>query len=224
MASSTFQTVAALLLLAAAASARLVGPATRHRHDRSAFASLRGGAGETQLANVDALPFREALPWLRHVRTHGILQFLAIHDERKDESTDELCWGDEIEYQLVWLDEEEKKCRVCLRAPEVLAEIQEKEGKLGRRDGFGEAAAWHPEYGAWMLEGTPRVPYGGCALGLGHTHIVERGAHGPARAAQPARLAPPAPAGTPPTSAAWRRTCGCVASGSSRSSAATSAP
>ena len=221
MASSTFQTVAALLLLAAAASARLVGPATRH--GRSAFASLRGGAGETQLANVDALPFREALPWLRHVRTHGILQFLAIHDERKDESTDELCWGDEIEYQLVWLDEEEKKCRVCLRAPEVLAEIQEKEGKLGRRDGFGEAAAWHPEYGAWMLEGTPRVPYGGCALGLGHTR-VERGAHGPARAAQPARLAPPAPAGTPPTSAAWRRTCGSVASGSSRSSAATSAP
>ena len=162
MASS--QTVAALLLLAAAASARLVGPATRH--GRSAFASLRGGAGETQLANVDALPFREALPWLRHVRTHGILQFLAIHDERKDESTDELCWGDEIEYQLVWLDEEEKKCRVCLRAPEVLAEIQEKEGKLGRRDGFGEAAAWHPEYGAWMLEGTPRVPYGGYTADL----------------------------------------------------------
>ena len=160
MASSTFQTVAALLLLAAAASARLVG------HGRSAFASLRGGAGETQLANVDALPFREALPWLRHVRTHGILQFLAIHDERKDESTDELCWGDEIEYQLVWLDEEEKKCRVCLRAPEVLAEIQEKEGKLGRRDGFGEAAAWHPEYGAWMLEGTPRIPYGGFTADL----------------------------------------------------------
>ena len=221
MASSTFQTVAALLLLVAAASARLVGPTARH--GRSAFDTLRGGAGETQLANVDALPFREALPWLRHVRTHGILQFLAIHDERKDESTDELCWGDEIEYQLVWLDEEEKKCRVCLRAPEVLAEIQEKEGKLGRRDGFGEAAAWHPEYGAWMLEGTPRVPYGGCALGLGHTRL-ERGAHGPARAAQPALLAPPATAGTPPTSAASRRTCGCVASGSSRSSAATSAP
>ena len=120
MASSTFQTVAALLLLAAAASARLVGPTARH--GRSALERLRGGAGETQLANVDALPFREALPWLRHVRTHGILQFLAIHDERKDESTDELCWGDEIEYQLVWLDEEEKKCRVCLRAPEVLAE------------------------------------------------------------------------------------------------------
>ena len=140
MASSAFQTVAALLLLAAAASARLVGPATRH--GRSALESLRGGAGETQLANVDALPFREALPWLRHVRTHGILQFLAIHDERKDESTDELCWGDEIEYQLVWLDEEEKKCRVCLRAPEVLAEIQEKEGKLGRRDGFGEGVCF----------------------------------------------------------------------------------
>ena len=221
MASSTFQTVAALLLLAAAASARLVGPATRH--GRSAFDSLRGGAGETQLANVDALPFREALPWLRHVRTHGILQFLAIHDERKDESTDELCWGDEIEYQLVWLDEEEKKCRVCLRAPEVLAEIQEKEGKLGRRDGFGEAAAWHPEYGAWMLEGTPRVPYGGCAFGLGRTHHGARrarpGARGSARAARTSRAA-----GTPPTSAAWRRTCGCGASGLSPSSAATSAP
>ena len=45
MASS--QTVAALLLLAAAASARLVGPATRH--GRSAFDTLRGGAGDVTL-------------------------------------------------------------------------------------------------------------------------------------------------------------------------------
>ena len=219
MASSTFQTVAALLLLAAAASARLVGPATRH--GRSAFASLRGGAGETQLANVDALPFREALPWLRHVRTHGILQFLAIHDERKDESTDELCWGDEIEYQLVWLDEEEKKCRVCLRAPEVLAEIQEKEGS--------SAAA---TASARRRRGT-RSTARGCSRGRRacrtagapwawdtHTWSAARAA----RARVSARRPQARSAGTPPTSAAWRRTCGCVASGSSRSSAATSAP
>ena len=36
----------------------------------------------------------------------------------------------------------------------------------GRRDGFGEACAWHPEYGAWMIEGTPRFPYSGFTADL----------------------------------------------------------
>ena len=190
---------------------------------RSAFASLRGGAGETQLASVDALPFREALPWLRHVRTprHPAVP----RDPRRAEGR--------VDGRALLGRRDRVPARVARRGGEEVPRVparagcsprsRRRRGKLGRRDGFGEAAAWHPEYGAWMLEGTPRVPYGGCALGLGHTR-VERGARGPARATQPALLAPPATAGTPPTSAASRRTCGCVASGSSRSSAATSAP
>ena len=45
-------------------------------------------------------------------------------------------------------------------------ELSNKEEALGRRDGLGEACTWHPEYGAWMLEGTPRIPYGGFTADL----------------------------------------------------------
>ena len=56
--------------------------------------------------------------------------------------------------------------RISLRADEILADLTAKERLYGRRDGFGEACAWHPEYGAWMVEGTPRFPYSGFTADL----------------------------------------------------------
>ncbi|EOD23039.1 gamma-glutamylcysteine synthetase, partial [Emiliania huxleyi CCMP1516] len=105
--------------------------------------------------------FDEALPWLSYVREHGVQQFVAMFHDNKALTSDELLWGDEIEYHLVRLDEKQKTAKVALRAEEVLEVLRQKEHQFGRRDGFGEACSWHPEYGAWMVEGTPRVPYGG---------------------------------------------------------------
>ncbi|KAL1504363.1 hypothetical protein AB1Y20_010769 [Prymnesium parvum] len=127
---------------------------------------LRGGAGEQQLSQSEMLTFDEALPWLRYVRMHGVKQFITMFRELKDLTSDELLWGDEIEYHLVHFDVDKRTVKVALRAAEVLAELRQKEHQLGRRDGFGEACSWHPEYGAWMVEGTPRVPYGGYTADL----------------------------------------------------------
>ena len=60
------------------------------------------------------------------------------------------------------LDRPAETLLIELRAHEVLKALRSKEEELGRRDGLHmESCAWHPEYGAWMVEGTPRVPYGG---------------------------------------------------------------
>ena len=92
-----------------------------------------------------------------------MLQFISLYNQRKNDTAEELQWGDEIEYQLVAFDDESRTVRISLRADEILADLSAKERLYGRRDGFGEACAWHPEYGAWMVEGTPRFPYSGSA-------------------------------------------------------------
>lgn len=75
-------------------------------------------------------------------------------------------WGDEIEYILVTFDDKERTAKVCLRAHEILSTLQIKE----EADPEGVKSLWRPEYGAYMVEGTPGQPYGGM---LAHFNIVE---------------------------------------------------
>lgn len=106
---------------------------------------LRGGANEDQLAQAETFTFEEALPWLKFVRMHGVRQFIAHYHQLKDVESEELMWGDEIEYHLVHVDAEAKSVKILLRGTEVREELAEKEKSLGRSDGYGEACAWHPE-------------------------------------------------------------------------------
>lgn len=121
---------------------------------------------EGKLAQRATLTLRESLPWLQSARMTGVRQFIETYRALSDAQADELFWGDEIEYAVVRFDEAAKAVRISLRADELLAQLVEKESNYGRRDGFGEGASWHPEYGAWMIEGTPRLPYGGFTADL----------------------------------------------------------
>lgn len=71
-------------------------------------------------------------------------------------------WGDEVEYVILSFDDKEKRVRLCLRAPEVLAALQTAENEaLHTGHGLDELKSiWRPEYGSFMVEGTPGVPYG----------------------------------------------------------------
>lgn len=46
-------------------------------------------------------------------------QFISTYNRVKDLRGDELLWGDEVEYGIFVLDEENKKIRLSLRAKEV---------------------------------------------------------------------------------------------------------
>ncbi|KAF7727431.1 hypothetical protein EC973_007500 [Apophysomyces ossiformis] len=107
------------------------------------------------------LHWDKAKTYADHVRSHGIDQFLHIYHDMKSRSRQCLLWGDEIEYLVVSLDEENKRSRLSLRVFEMLEELQKAELDYNNGETTETPQAlWRPEYGRFMLEGTPGEPYG----------------------------------------------------------------
>ena len=98
-----------------------------------------------------------------YIRKAGVRQFISTYNRVKDLKGDELLWGDEIEYGVFILDEQNKKIRLSLRAKEIMDNLNEKEGTHMHRT---EGCNWVPEYGAWMVEATPKRPYTGFTTDL----------------------------------------------------------
>nr|XP_048701240.1 glutamate--cysteine ligase catalytic subunit isoform X2 [Caretta caretta] len=109
------------------------------------------------LSQGSPLSWEETQRHAEHVRRHGILQFLHIYRAVAERHKDVLKWGDEVEYMLVAFDHEHKKVRLSLTGEEVLHTLQEK----GERVNPNHPTLWRPEYGSYMIEGTPGQPYGG---------------------------------------------------------------
>ncbi|KAI7899812.1 glutamate-cysteine ligase-domain-containing protein [Cokeromyces recurvatus] len=107
------------------------------------------------------LPWSEAKEYADHVRKHGIEQFLNIYHSQKNKQKQSLLWGDEIEYLVVKFDDKEKTTKLSLRAFDILKNLEQPEhdfieGKTKK----APDALWRPEYGRYMIEGTPGQPYG----------------------------------------------------------------
>uniref|UniRef100_A0A493T1M2 Glutamate--cysteine ligase n=1 Tax=Anas platyrhynchos platyrhynchos TaxID=8840 RepID=A0A493T1M2_ANAPP len=109
------------------------------------------------LSQGSPLSWEETRRHAEHVRKHGILQFLHIYRALRDRHKDVLKWGDEVEYMLVKFDHENKKVRLLLCGEEVLQTLQDKGEKINPN----HPTLWRPEYGSYMIEGTPGQPYGG---------------------------------------------------------------
>ncbi|KAG0264191.1 hypothetical protein DFQ27_001375 [Actinomortierella ambigua] len=109
------------------------------------------------------MPWEEAKKYADHVRKHGIIQFLHLWEARKNDQKDTLLWGDEIEYVVVSYDEENKNARLSLRVREMLDELskEEEEALNNPEKHIVVRTSWKPEYGRYMLEGTPGTPYTG---------------------------------------------------------------
>ncbi|KAI9356225.1 glutamate-cysteine ligase-domain-containing protein [Zopfochytrium polystomum] len=105
------------------------------------------------------LPWEQARKHAPHVRKHGIAQLTNIWRRLKDRKRDRLYWGDEIEYTVVRFDEGSKIATVSLDAHDTL-EILENLEKAALQSGNPFPSSWKPEYGRYMLEGTPGQPYG----------------------------------------------------------------
>ncbi|XP_033859109.1 glutamate--cysteine ligase catalytic subunit-like [Acipenser ruthenus] len=109
------------------------------------------------LTQGSPLNWEETKKYADHVRKHGIIQFLNIYNKLKDRQKDVLKWGDEVEYMLVAMDHNYQKVRLVLSGGDVLHTLQEK----GENANPNHPTLWRPEYGSYMIEGTPGQPYGG---------------------------------------------------------------
>uniref|UniRef100_A0A8C7TE74 Glutamate--cysteine ligase n=1 Tax=Oncorhynchus mykiss TaxID=8022 RepID=A0A8C7TE74_ONCMY len=109
------------------------------------------------LSQGSPLNWEETKKYADHVRKHGIVQFLNIYNKVKERQKDVLLWGDEVEYMLIEMDEKNEKVRLVLKGGEVLETLQDK----GEKTNPNHPTLWRPEYGSYMIEGTPGQPYGG---------------------------------------------------------------
>uniref|UniRef100_A0A669DTR0 Glutamate--cysteine ligase n=1 Tax=Oreochromis niloticus TaxID=8128 RepID=A0A669DTR0_ORENI len=109
------------------------------------------------LSQGSPLNWEETRKYADHIRKHGIIQFLNIYNKLKDRQKDVLKWGDEVEYMLVEFDDKDEKVRLVLNGGDILATLQDQ----GENINPNHPTLWRPEYGSYMIEGTPGQPYGG---------------------------------------------------------------
>ena len=108
------------------------------------------------------LHWNDSLEHCHYIRRHGVLQFMATYRRLRHLANDRLFYGDEIEYALLKIDSVNKRVQLSLRGPEVMEGLRKQEQDMNAFRG----CAWHQEYGSWMLEGTPSLPYGGYTMSL----------------------------------------------------------
>ncbi|XP_072394245.1 glutamate--cysteine ligase [Diabrotica undecimpunctata] len=118
------------------------------------------------LTEGSPLSWEETKKHAQHVREHGIIQFINLYKKLRDREGDILKWGDEVEYIIVKFFDDKKEAKVSLRSHELLTILNQKE----QENPNGVKSLWRPEFGAYMIEGTPGHPYGGL---LAHFNIVE---------------------------------------------------
>ncbi|EXJ57866.1 glutamate-cysteine ligase [Cladophialophora psammophila CBS 110553] len=117
-----------------------------------------------------ALDWPDAKKAANQVREWGIEQLLAIWRKAKGKERDALLWGDEVEYLVVAIDQEQQKVRLSLCQADVLESLARDEA-LSKRDAVvpnlqdgvvrsGALPTFHPEFGRFMLEATPGKPWG----------------------------------------------------------------
>lgn len=111
------------------------------------------------------LDWEDSKPLLKEIRRRGVKQFITLYRRVEHCTGAELLWGDELEYGVMKLEGSgaERTVKVSLRAPELLEQLVVCEGDDPRRH---DGCAWHAEYGRWMVEATPRQPFGGYSTEL----------------------------------------------------------
>uniref|UniRef100_A0A8C4UT11 Glutamate--cysteine ligase n=1 Tax=Falco tinnunculus TaxID=100819 RepID=A0A8C4UT11_FALTI len=106
------------------------------------------------LSQGSPLSWEETRRHAEHVRKHGIIQFLHIYRALRDRHKDVLKWGDEVRPRQRSMGE------VCCWAggeEKVAAKLSQE----GMETSVLHPTLWRPEYGSYMIEGTPGQPYGG---------------------------------------------------------------
>lgn len=97
-------------------------------------------------------------PHANFIRKEGIKQFIRLYNKCKDRKDECLKWGDEVEFMLVRFDHVNRNVKLSLKAKKILNIMDERE----INEGECRKALWRPEFGAYMVEGTPGQPYGAC--------------------------------------------------------------
>ena len=108
------------------------------------------------------MTFNEYKTHINCYKKAGLLQFANLFKKYKDINIpkEKLHWGEEIEYHLYSFREDENLVLISCDAPAILKKYSELE-EAGEKFDFKML----PEFGSWMLEATPNLPYGAYSEG-----------------------------------------------------------
>jgi len=128
------------------------------------------------LTDGTPLSWVDSLKHIEYVREHGITQFLHMYEMSKDRVREEFLWGDEIEYLLFEVDKAESKVNLCLKAHELLKKLKDQNQQEQKVDSKRKLylGRFLPEFGNFMIEGTPSVPYGNRTADLRRVEVNMR--------------------------------------------------
>ena len=110
------------------------------------------------LRTGNPLLWTQAKPYLNQVRLSGVTQFINHYHRSADVEMEAFLWGDEIEYGVFEYSPHmggayDLSLSSGTRLRENLTALEDHyDPSLG--------CIWQPEYGSWMVEMTPRTPYG----------------------------------------------------------------
>jgi len=112
------------------------------------------------LSKGTPLGWSEAQKHSAHIRHQGALQFINIYRDfnKHDRPDDPPLWGDEIEFLIVAFGT--KQCWVNFRAEEILRMLNLMNEDGGEDDCGRRVGRWNPEYGKYMIEAVPYLPFG----------------------------------------------------------------
>lgn len=107
------------------------------------------------LAAGTPLPWYEARNYSDHIRNEGIEQLLQVFKFTSKRDNDPLLWGDELEYMMIELDLLNQNAMVDVKHDNIITQLNTTDRYLCEKYGV----EFHPEYGRYMLEATPKSPY-----------------------------------------------------------------
>ena len=93
---------------------------------------------------------------IEQYKRHGLMQFKSLYNAHKSKyiPLKDLKWGEEMEFQLQYIDKKTKKVQLSNRGPELIKKFNESPLVAQSQ------VMLMPEFGGWMVEAVPTKPYG----------------------------------------------------------------
>lgn len=107
------------------------------------------------LTQGQPLKWEEVKKYTKIVQDKGIRQFIRLYNGSRNRADGQFKWGDEIEYILLKYNDKDRIVQMNLAAEKMFHRLDQ----LEKSSKNALNAVWHPEFAAYMLESTPKIPY-----------------------------------------------------------------
>ncbi|KIO19700.1 hypothetical protein M407DRAFT_222350 [Tulasnella calospora MUT 4182] len=93
-----------------------------------------------------------------HIKDHGITQLLNVWKTSKNRRSLPFRWGEEIECMVIAFNDQERNAKLALCQEELLPRLKKYVSEHGGQS--RTMPSFQSEYGRYMIESTPGIPYG----------------------------------------------------------------